>query len=283
MSLAVFSAVLCAALLHAAWNAVIKIPGDALVKLTILSLTSGLCALSMIPFVGLPPVEIWPFLAASVAVHLMYKLALLGGYRYGDLSLVYPIARGIAPVLVAVGALVFAGEMLSPLGRIGLLIVSIGIMSLAFLGSPGKTSMRPVLYALLTGFAIASYTIIDGVGARISPDVYTYIAWGFLLDAIPLTLLAIAMRRGQLIQGITESWKPGFIGGVFSFLAYALVIWAMTHAPLSHVSAVRETSVIFAALIGVFYLKETAHRSRVVASILVACGVILLQFSAAKT
>ncbi len=277
MSNVILLAVLSAAVLHASWNAVIKVPGDALVRLGIINTTGALVALFVIPFVGLPDTASWPYLLGSVFVHSAYYISLLGAYRHGDLSQIYPIARGIAPVLVGSGAYLFAGESMSQIGVIGLLIASSGIISLAFSGNGKSFNMMPVSLGLITGLTIASYTILDGIGGRLSGNVVAYIAWLFLLDAIPLLLLVVWRRRNTLAVALHHSWKPGLLGGAFSFLAYSLVIWAMTYAPMAEVSALRETSVIFATLIGIFYLGEPLLWIRIFASCIVVAGILIMR------
>lgn len=276
MNLTIFTAILAAAMLHALWNTLVKIPGDALVRLTLINTTAGACGLLMIPFVGIPSGETWLFLAASGFVHLLYNLSLLAGYRTGDLSLVYPISRGVAPLLVTMGGYLFASETVNPYVVIGIVISSLGILSLAFTQRQSNT-LKPILFALATGTCIAGYTLIDGLGGR-STHVMTYIAWVFVIDALPLLLITVWLRRHQ--KGLLISQRNlilGCTGGLFAFLAYALVIWAMNHAPMASVSAIRETSVIFATLIGVYYLKESMGYQRLVSSVLVAFGVGLIQ------
>ncbi len=277
MTNAVLFIVLCAALLHALWNAAIKLPGDSLVRLALINLTAGLCSASLLPFLGMPDPASWPYLAGSILVHTVYYIGLLGGYRDGELSLVYPIARGIAPALVAAGAFLHNGETLTPLGNAGVLLVCVGIISLAFSGTGFTASIKPVLYALLTGVSIAAYTVLDGTGGRLSNNVFAYIAWLFFLDSLPLFLFVSWARQGQMLTAIRQSWRAGLVGGVFALCAYGLVIWAMSKAPMSQVSAVRESSVIFATLIGVFYFNEGLIRRRILSSILVVCGIIIMQ------
>lgn len=279
MTVSILVIVLLAAVLHAAWNAVIKIPGDALVRLTLVNFTGGILAMCLIPYAGIPDAEAWPYIAASVAVHTLYYAALLAGYRTGDLSFVYPIARGVAPVLIATGGYLLADEQLSQNSIAGLLIASSGIISIGVIGQHPKHVVKPFFYALLTGLCIASYSLIDGMGGRLSNNVFAYITWLFFLDAIPITAATLWLRRGQLTTTLRSGWKTGLLGGCFAFLAYGLVIWAMSKAPMSEVSAVRETSVVFATIIGIFYLGETMRWSRVIASLMVAGGVMLMQIA----
>jgi drug/metabolite transporter (DMT)-like permease len=274
----IFALVLGAALLHASWNALVKIGGDPFVRLAVVNLVGGLCALPFLAVVAVPAPESWPYLFGSIVIHHAYYLALAYGYRAGDLSHIYPIARGIAPPLVALGAWLMAGENPGPVGVLAILVISAAIASLAF--GPGWRlgPLRPVWFALATGLGIAGYTICDGFGGRAAGDVLGYIAWLFVLDAVPFGLIVAFWRRHDLAGQLRASGgaAPVF-GGVLALAAYGLVIWAMSQAPMASVSALRETSVIIAALIGTRLLREPFGRRRVVAASVVALGVILLE------
>jgi len=274
----VFSVVLLAAILHASWNALVKSGGDPYLRLAIVNLTHSIAVLPLLPFVGLPAAEAWPWLLGSVVTHLVYYFFLAAGYRVGDLSHVYPIARGIAPPLVALGALLVAGEVLSLAGSAAILLVCLGIWIVA---GRGPTSRRPLLLAIGTGLSIAAYTVCDGMGGRASGDVLAYIVWLFLLDGWPFALW-VALRRGpDLVATIPRAWKPAIGGGLMSLVAYGMVIWAMSIAPLAYVSALRETSVLLAAAIGTLLLGEPFGRRRILAAGLVVIGVAILQLNRA--
>jgi drug/metabolite transporter (DMT)-like permease len=275
----VFAVVLLAAVLHASWNALVKSGGDPYLRLAIVNLTHSVVVLPLLPFVAVPAAEAWPWLLGSVATHLVYYFFLAAGYRVGDLSHVYPIARGVAPPLVALGALLVAGEVLSLAGTLAIGLVCIGIWVVA---GRGPTSRRPLLLALGTGTAIAAYTVCDGMGGRASGDVLGYIVWLFLLDGWPFAVLVLLHRgTGGLRKTLAQAWQPAIGGGMMSVLAYGLVIWAMSTAPLAYVSALRETSVILAAAIGTLLLGEPFGRRRILAAGLVVIGVAILQLSRA--
>jgi drug/metabolite transporter (DMT)-like permease len=277
MDSAVLALVLLAAALHASWNALVKIRGDPFVRLAVLNLVSGLCALPLLLVVTPPAVASWPYLGGSAIIHLAYYVTLAYGYRVGDLSHVYPIARGIAPPLVALGAWLMAGENPGPVGVLAILVISGAIASLAFTGGWQLGPLAPVWYALATGFSIAAYTICDGLGGRAAGDVLGYIAWLFVIDAAPFGLIVAIRRRHDLAHQLRLSWPASVLGGVLALGAYGLVIWAMTLAPMASVSALRETSVVMAALIGTRLLREPFGRRRVVAAGIVALGVVLLE------
>jgi drug/metabolite transporter (DMT)-like permease len=277
----VLSLVLAAALLHASWNALVKAGGDPFVRLAVVNAVGGLCAVPLLLLVDLPALESWPYLFGSVVVHHGYYLALGYGYRFGDLSHVYPIARGMAPPLVALAAWMFAGEDIGLLGLIAILVISGGIVSLAFTDDGRLVAFRPLALGMATGFTIAAYTLFDGLGGRAAGDVFSYIAWLFVIDAVPFSLIVAARYRRRLGPALAACWRPAAFGGALSVVAYGLVIWAMSLTPLAAVSALRETSVIIAALIGTRLLREPFGTRRVLAASLVAAGVVLLQVSRA--
>ena len=277
----VLSLVLAAALLHASWNALVKAGGDPFVRLAVVNAVGGLCAVPMLFLVGLPAPDSWPYLFGSVVVHHAYYLALGYGYRFGDLSHVYPVARGVAPPLVAFAAWAFAGEGLGLLGLLAILVISGGILSLAFADDGRLVALRPLSLGLATGITIAAYTLLDGLGGRASGDVLAYIAWLFVIDAVPFSVIVAVRYRRRLGPALAACWRPAAFGGALSVVAYGLVIWAMSLTPLAAVSALRETSVIVAALIGTRLLREPFGTRRVLAASLVAAGVVLLQVSRA--
>lgn len=273
--------ILGAALLHATWNALIKSGGDPVLRLAVTNTAAGLCVLPLLLFVDVPAPAAWPYLLGSVAVHVAYYCFLASSYRFGDLSFAYPIARGTAPPLVAVGAFLWAGETLTPIGIGAVVLICGAIFGMAVIGQRQSGSRATLLFALSTGTCIAGYTVLDGLGARVSGAVLGYISYMFVLDAIPLAAVMAYRRRHGLLQHLKEHGQAGFASGVFAVCAYGLVIWAMTRAPMAYVSALRETSVILAALIGCRLLHEPFGGHRVGAASLVAAGVILLQFSKA--
>ena len=271
-----FAVVLLAALLHAGWNALVKVAADRLVVLTAVSLGQGLFGLALLPFVAAPAAEAWPYILISTALHYAYCGFLFHAYRFGDLSQVYPLARGLAPVLVTLGAAVFAGEVLQGAELAGVFLASLGICGLAFVGSR-ETRMSPsgLAFAAGTAVMVASYTVSDGIGVRLSGAPMGFVAWLFILDW-PIVAFTTVVRGRRLAGALArERWK--FAGcAVFSTAAYALVIVASAFSPLAMVSAVRESSVVMAAMIGVFLLGERPWQQRVGAAAVVAFGVMLL-------
>lgn len=281
MSPFIICLILVAALLHAAWNTIIKLGGDRLVAMAILSGSSGLIGLCFIPFFPTPVPASWPFIAATSFIHIGYIWFLTQAYEHGDFGEVYPVARGVAPLLTSVGAMVFGGELLEGRDLAGVAIIATGIMSLALAGRVGtpvheRRSLKPLMYALATGCFIASYTLVDGFGARLSGTVGGYTAWLFAAHGLPLFVLVAWLRRGRLLAAVRGNWKAGVAGGVLSYGAYAIIIWAFTLGALAPVAALRETSVVFAALIASVHLKESFGVKRLIAAGLVALGIIVL-------
>lgn len=271
-----FSLVIIAAFLHATWNALVKVAGDRLVVLTAVSLGQGTFGLVLIFLVPFPSAESWFFILASTGLHYGYTFFLFQSYRFGDLSQIYPLVRGLAPVLVTFGALVFANEVISIAGFAGVLMVSVGICGITWVrASESRLRFQGVVFASLTALTIAAYTVSDGMGVRLTKSPLSFIAWLFIFE-FPVVFFTV-LRRGSKLFNIlkAEQWK--FTGCAFcSTAAYALAIFSSAYIPLAFVSALRETSVIIATLIGVSVLGERPWKQRVIISMVVAMGVVLI-------
>ena len=277
MTLSVIALVLAAALLHASWNALLKSSHDRLASLSLMTLGAGLGAIPLVLWRPWPQAESWFYILLSGLLHTGYNLFLIRAYRIGDFGQSYPIARGSSPLLVALGAAVFAGEQLGIYTVIGIALVSLGIVSLANLGAMRRREhLSGPLAALATGAFIAAYTITDGIGARLAGDAIAYAGWLFVADSIPLALLyQYKHGRSPVVLSHKDTWI-GLAGGVMSLLAYGIVIWAVTLAPMGMVSALRETSVLFALLIGTLFLGEKLTVRRVLSCAVIAAGAIVL-------
>ncbi|UCE87544.1 MAG: EamA family transporter [Deltaproteobacteria bacterium] len=272
--------VLLSAVLHAGWNAVVKVTGDRLLALATVMTTGSALALCALPFVPIPAPASWPYLVLSMALHAAYQTALLLSYRVGDLSHVYPIARGVAPLPVAALAAGFAGEALSGLQIGALLLVSLGIASLALAhGWPTRETLKPVGFAVLTGLVIGSYSFVDGQGVRLAGSARSYIVWQFALAGLPIFTVAVLRRRRRVLDYLGESGRSGVLAGLFASVAYAIVMWALGQGGMANVVALRETSVIFGALFGARLLGEPFGGRRVTAAAVVATGVMLLNLA----
>lgn len=272
--------ILIAAFTHAAWNAMIKASGDRVLIFAAMRGVDGIVALAVIPFLPLPAPAAWPYLIVSTIIHNVYYGLLLYTYRHGELNQVYPLARGSAPLLVAVLAAWLAGEVPSLTAGSGILLVSLGIIGIALTkGLPRGADAKPILLALATGFGTAGYTVADGLGTRLAGDPFSYIAWLFLLEGVSFVAIAAGLRRRGVVEHMVKHWRPGVAGGVLAIFAYGLVLYALSQGAMAHVAALRETSVLFAALIGTFLLKESFGPRRIAAAALIVAGIVLLQVS----
>lgn len=280
MTSGVFAMVLGAALLHATWNALVKVNTDRLVMVAIMMIAQAAFAALALPFVAFPPAESWPYILASTALHTAYFCSLVMSYRYGDLSHVYPIARGSAPLIVAAISVWVVDEALTRQATLSVVLIALGIMSLTLArGATGFREPRAILYALATGVFIAGYTVVDGLGARSAHSAHSYIFWLNIFDGIPTVLLAFWLTRGRFFSTVQASWKLGVIAGLVSLVAYWIAVWATTVAPLALVSAVRETSMIFAVLLGVLVLKERLNLLRLASITVTLLGAVMLKTS----
>ncbi len=264
MEATVFVMVIVAALLHAVWNAVVKMQGDRLVVMAIIMGSSGLLSLMALPFVAFPAPESWPYIGISVVLHNVYYLLLIASYRLGDFSHVYPIARGVSPLVVTLISVLLLGEQLTTAGLFAIALISLGLISLAKVREP-LLNWRPVAAALVTGVFIALYTVTDGLGVRAAADPHGYTFWLFFLDGFPLVLAVVLLRRRETLRVVRANWAPGLFAGVVSLFAIWLLMWALALAPIAYVSALRETSTMFAVVIGVVFLKERLDLRRLAA------------------
>jgi drug/metabolite transporter (DMT)-like permease len=278
LSLGVTLAVLGAGLLHAGWNALLKAApgGDPMLDMATIVAGSAVCGLVAIPFVGLPDPAAWKFAAASAVVHWGYYVTLAHAYRTGDLSFAYPLMRGTAPLIAAVLGIVFLREWPTPQVALGILLISAGIFGIAF-ARRGRHTKAAAGWAFANAAIIASYTLVDGAGARASGNAPAYVCWLIFLEAIPFLLWIRARRKKDAVAYVLRGWRRGLVGGAASLGAYGIVLWAMTRAPVAAVAALRETSVVFAALIGAAVLKEGLGLRRLVGAVSVAAGVAALK------
>ena len=283
MSGLVFAAVLLAALLHASWNALLKGGADKDVSMAAIVIGHVPLALLAVPFAPIPPVETLPWLAAGIALHLGYQLFLIAGYRIGDLTQVYPIARGVAPLIVALVSATLLGVVLGRGEIVAIALIASGIVSLALVGRADRPwNPRAVVFALATGCFIAAYSVVDGLGARVSGTALGYWAWSALGNAVLFSLWTAMARPGALSRAFARPTAlVGLVGGSASFVAYAMVVWAFTHAPIALVTALRETSIVFALLIGVGMMGERVNLAKLAATTVTILGVVLLRLSRA--
>lgn len=279
ISWVVVVAVLFGALLHAGWNALVKSSSDKALDTALIHVIGSLIGVPLLAVVGLPPAESWPYIAASVVIHVGYYVALTGAYQHGDLGLTYPLMRGTAPMLVALSTSVMLGESLSALGWAGVIGISAGVLSLG-LSRHALDSPRAVRFALANAVVIAVYTVVDALGARASGNALQYVALLFVLDGWPFGLLVLG-RRGVAVAlpYVRQRWPIAAGAAVASLSSYGIALWAMTQAPVAVVAALRETSVLFATLIGVWFLKEVFTLRRLAGTLAIVAGVFALRLS----
>ena len=276
MALEITLLILLAAALHAGWNALVKISGDKIAVMAVVTLAGSILSLFALPFVESPHPDSWPLLLLAILIHTAYHFFLPIAYEHGDLGQVYPIARGLAPILVTVAAFFFAGEHVDPLTLIGILCLAAGVMALTFDG--GKASnIKPkaILFAVATGVCIASYTVVDGLGARQAVSILGFAVWLTIGDGILTFLIALVWKKREIAEVVRTNALIGVAGGAMQVGAYWIIVYALAVAPMGMVSGLRETSVLFAALISTFLLKEGFGVWRFVSACLVTLGLIV--------
>ena len=277
---------LAAALMHASWNAILKSDqSDRLATFGVIMTTGTVMGLCAVPFLPWIEPAAWKFLAASVAIHVLYYTFLLKAYSYGDLSHTYPIARGLGPLLVALVSGRFIGEHLRPQDILGVLLLSCGLVALAMplrsvVPRPGSRHGLATLFAVLTGVTIAAYIIADGLGVRSAGPTFlhrlSYIAWLCVVEGPWLLVLAVVLRPGTVWTHLRRTWWRGVIGGIIANVGYGIAIYALVLGPMAHVAALRETSVLFGALMGTLLLGEPFGARRVAAAFVIVVGLALM-------
>lgn len=280
-------AVLCGAVLHAGWNTLVKSSGDKEVDTALVHALGALVALPPLLVFGLPPAVAWPYIGASLVIHIAYYITLAGAYKHGDLGLTYPIMRGSAPLLVALGSFTVLGESLSALAWLGVFGVTCGV-ALVGLSNLGQAlhHRRALAFALANACVIAVYTFVDGTGVRATVAAgslaVSYVMVLFVLDGFPYPLLVYARRdaagRRTIRDYARKRWPLAALGGAASMGSYTIALWAMTRAPVASVSALRETSVLFASALGVWVLKERFGVQRALGAVVIVAGVVALRF-----
>ncbi|MDP4302365.1 DMT family transporter [Leptothrix discophora] len=283
----VLLAVLAGAALHASWNALIKSSHDKSLDTALIHGLATLVAVPMLLWFGPPVPAAWPWVAGSMLIHIGYYVALAGAYRHGDLGLTYPVMRGSAPLLVALASASLLGETLSPLAWLGVATLSVGVLALGLSRQPRRVDAsasdqrrRALLFALLNAGFIAAYTVVDGLGVRAAGQAGPYVAALFLFDGLPYLLLVLWQRRADLpaVRAYAASrWPLASLGTLASIGSYGIALWAMTRAPVATVAALRETSVLFAALLGTLLLREPFGWQRGMATAVIVGGVITLR------
>lgn len=272
--------VLLGALMHAAWNAIVKSRDDKLLDITRVTTGAAVLGAVLLPVLPAPAPASWPYLAASAAVHCAYFWLVAAAYRTGDLSLAYPVMRGTAPLLTALLSYAVFAERYNAVAWTGIAALSAGIWLLAgeayrHLAHQG----RSLLFGLGNALVIVAYTLVDGAGVRLSQSPWSYVAWLFVLNALPLLLMLRLARGPGFLAGPLASWAQPVLGGALTLGSYGLALWAMTQAPVALVAALRESSVVFGVILAAVLLREHFGAARWSASLLVACGAAALKLA----
>lgn len=274
MSPFVFCIVLCGALCHATWNAVVKGGGDKMLATAAVAGGASVLAAVALPLLPLPAPAAWPFLIVSSFIQIGYFVLVARAYQVADMSLVYPLMRGVAPLLVALFSSLWLGEHFAPLLWGGMLLLCGGILSMAF-SAVGRCHGLGV--ALLNAVVIATYTVLDGIGVRLSEEPLSYAMWVFLLSCLPFAAGVLVMRRTDYIAFACRRWPVFIVGGAGTVFSYTLALWAMTVAPYAVVAALRETAILFGLLLSALFLGERIGRIRWLACVLIVAGVVLMR------
>ncbi len=272
----IFILILVSALCHAVWSAIIKSSKN---PLSLMGITSVLEVTIFLPLtftVPFPTLEIWYFLIATVIIHVFYRLNVIYSYRYGDLSYIYPISRGSSCLFVAIISILFLSSDISVAGFVGILIVCIGLFLISY-SKNLSFNFRGFALAISTAILITAYTLVDGVGVRLSENGFSYIYWLFTLNGIPLLIIGLISKDG-LRKRETYTFRSGIAAGVFATSSYAIVVWSMQFIEIAYVSSIREISIVFAAIIGMLFLFEKNAKSRIIPSILIVSGISVVYF-----
>lgn len=276
MGLNIILLVLCAALSHAIWNSLIKGGKKPLLDSMIISVVWIFMCIVILPFLPFPSPESRPFMIVTTFVHVGYFFLLAKSYETGEFSKVYPIVRGLPPLIVAVMSFLILGENIGFYGWLGVVTISCGILTLEI---GNKTpSQKTLMLSFATAAMIASYTVIDAIGARLSGNSTSFLLWFSLFQSIIFTTLVIILKgKKQCIDHALQYWRRGVIGGLLSITAYSIVLWAMTKAPIAQISALRETSVLFGSIVAIIFLSEPLKISRIISTIMIISGIVIIK------
>ena len=278
MSTAVFVSVIFAALLHAIWNGMVKDYDDKVISVSAIVFGHIPIAILVMLFLPLPTLESVPYIILSAFIHQGYQYYLISAYRVGDLTRVYPIARGSGPLVATLISIIFLGVLISKIQILSIFLICFGIIILGLFSKSSLKNNKAIIYSLATGFFIGLYSLVDGYGARISLSPLSFIGWSFTLNAIIFTFVLRTMNYSAVYSRIVKEAKFIFwIGGSISYIVYGIIVWAFTQAPIPLVGALRETGIIFAILIGGLFLKEKLTLLKISSIFLIFIGVLSLK------
>lgn len=263
--------VLLAALFHAIWNGMIKSSGDKLMALTMIRIVGFVFGVILVLTQPAMDSSLFPLVFAATSIHFIYFYCLINAYKLGDFSQVYPISRGLAPMIVLIIGLLFLGEQLTYFELSGTLLICAGVLTLAFFA--GKPQCKPLVFAFATAACIAAYTLVSGVAVRIADSIWSYIGWLEMVTGLSVILFSLQRRKHDMLRHVQANIAVGLTAGILSICAFVASLWAISRVPMAPIAALRETSIIFAVLISVIFLKERFALNRLVASLLVVLGI----------
>jgi drug/metabolite transporter (DMT)-like permease len=274
----VFFAVILASIFHAIWNGMVKKHSNKVTALSAIVLGHVPISIIAVTFLPMPSLESLPYIIISAFIHQGYNWFLLKSYSLGDLTKVYPLARGFGPIIATIISIFFLGLVISKSSIISISLVCVGILTISLFGYKTINNLNIVKYSLITGFFIGLYTVIDGYGARVSLSAISYMSWGFILSAMLFPILLMINKHDNIFRNIINDGKAIFwIGGSISYLVYGVVIWGFTKAPIPMVSALRESGIVFVIFIGIFFLDEKINLAKIISIILIFLGVVGLK------
>ena len=274
----VFTAVIIASMFHATWNGMVKKHSNKVTALSAIILGHVPISIIAVIFLPMPSFDSLPYIIVSAFIHQGYNWFLLKSYSLGDLTKVYPIARGFGPIIATIISIFFLGLIISKASILSISLVCAGILIISLFGYKTINNLNIIKYSLITGFFIGLYTVIDGYGARVSLSAISYMSWGFILSAMLFPILLKINKYDNIFRNIINDGKAIFwIGGSISYLVYGVVIWGFTKAPIPMVSALRESSIVFVIFIGIFFLDEKINLAKIISIILIFFGVIGLK------
>ncbi len=278
MSSTVFITVIFAALLHAIWNGMVKNYEDKVISVSAIVFGHVPIAILVMLFLPLPTLESVPYIILSAIIHQGYQYYLISAYKIGNLTRVYPIARGSGPIVATLISIIFLGLLISKIQALSIFLICFGIIILGVFNKKSLKNNKEVVYSLMTGFFIGLYSLSDGYGARISLSPLSFLGWSFVLNAMIFPFVLKSMNYSNVFSRVMKEAKFIFwIGGTISYIVYGLIVWSFTQAPIPLVGALRETSIIFALLIGSLFLKERLTLEKIISILLIFLGVILLK------
>lgn len=272
--------VLISAFMHATWNAVVRAGSSRFMTLAMVDATALLICLAALPLVNVPSLEVWGYVGLSVVLNTVYRLFLIKAYETGDFGQVYPVMRGVPPVMVAIFSYFMLHEQLSTAALLGVMLISAGIVSLTFVRHMSAKLFKPILMAIGAGVFIALYTVVDAKGVRASETVWQYIIYLTVFQSIPIPLLAVASNRQGFFRQVRNHWPTGVMGGVFYLASYGLVLFALSLDAVAKVSALRETGVIIGAIIAALFFREGFGWRRMLSAFVIVSGIVLIKMSA---